>query len=304
MGWSILAFNGLDGVCASAIVQRLAVLKERTATTRFVTYQEFSKTLASTPVGNSEVLFILDLSPSEIQNMLRTVNHLRGNKVYWNTHHKITGETKELLQSAGIILENRQGISSAAMVAEKFMPEDGISKELARIAADREFWKRLDYRSEKLADLISSGKDLAKLSASLSKGIFWTPEWESEYVAYKEKKREALCAMLGRIAIKRLSKWYVGFVLAETFINSADAGQFILDQHSTVDIVVVLFRSGRISFRRRDSCDVDVSKFAKVFGGGGHPYASGGVLNTKVSLQNFNDVVFDIDQKMRKAYSV
>ena len=304
MGWQCLAFDNIDGVCSSAVLQRMALLKGQSVSTKFVLYPDFSSSFESLPMNPSNVTFILDLSPSELSNVLRIVNKLRGSKVYWNTHHKVSEETGDMLKSAGITFDNTQGVSATTMITERFLPHDNIAQELSRIATDREFWRRLDDRSEKISDLIASGKDKQKLSESLSRGVFWNPEWEKEVEEYRLKKRSALSTLLARLVLKRLSKWFVGFVLADTFLNSADAGQFVLDQHSTVDIVVIIFRSGRISFRRRDECTVDVSLFAKKFRGGGHPYASGGLLGQQVTLQNFQETVFSVDQTMRKVLSV
>ncbi len=301
MAWIVLAFGNLDGVCSSAVIRRSALLRGmRVRHLEFSSYPRVGQDLENLPVQEGDVVFVLDVSPVEIRSLERVLVKLKLAKaVYWNTHHNVPSEMAERIRRSGVEFDNVLGVSSAGMSSTKFLPQDGVAKELSSIASDIEFWKRRDVRSTKLADLITSGKDKSKLSESLSKGVLWSPEWEKELVVYEKKKKDALSQMLKKLIVRNVSKWKVGYALADSCISSADAGQGMLDAHTEIDVAVILFRSGRLSFRRRDGCAVDVSLLAQKFGGGGHQYASGAQLNRTVTNSSWDEALLIVDQGVK-----
>lgn len=67
---------------------------------------------------------------------------------------------------------------------------------------------------------------------------------------------------------------------ADSCIN--DVAEYIINSYSADIGIVVNQKSGKVSFRKKKACDVDLSIVAKVIAdGGGHKYAAGGVLGEK-----------------------
>ena len=62
----------------------------------------------------------------------------------------------------------------------------------------------------------------------------------------------------------------IGMVYAEKY--RSEIGNELLKRHPDLDVIVIVNMNGGISLRSRD---VDVSKIASYFGGGGHIHASG-----------------------------
>lgn len=78
----------------------------------------------------------------------------------------------------------------------------------------------------------------------------------------------------------RLNNIPAGVVFAEKYRN--EIGHELLNRHPDLEFIVVINMNGGISFRSRE---VDVSKIASLFGGGGHKLASGSGITLDKKIQ-------------------
>jgi len=98
--------------------------------------------------------------------------------------------------------------------------------------------------------------------------------------SYLEKKAEEMITA-------QLDNHKVGIVYAERY--RSDLGNFLATKHEELDFIIVINIAKSISFRGHDK--VDLSVFAKQYGGGGHKNASGCSLPPNI-LQDVTKLIF------------
>jgi len=103
---------------------------------------------------------------------------------------------------------------------------------------------------------------------------------KDKMINYIERKEKELI-------IAELDKHKVGIIYAERY--RSDLGNYLAKKHEELDFIIIINISKSISFRGKDK--VDLSVFAKKFGGGGHKNASGCSLPPNL-LQNVTKLVF------------
>ncbi len=295
---SIYCSEKLDGVAAAAIVMRHAVLgKLPVHFGGFLHPDALDAELEDMSNDEHKLVFVLDIgiTPDHLQ-LLDKVN--RKNKiVYWNTH-----DEESVVPHAKIFDRASNAECSAELAQKRFLPNDLIAKKLAELAHEVKFWQLKDERASKLSDLISAQYNPLELIDSLSKGVLWNDQFELFHKDYLEKKLNALDELMKSLNVKSYVNYRFGFALASSILNTADACQKVLDGHAGVDVAVVLYRDGRICFRRRDECDVNVKELAQLFNGGGRPFAAGARLNMQVTKESLPDVLFHLDMALKNFF--
>jgi oligoribonuclease NrnB/cAMP/cGMP phosphodiesterase (DHH superfamily) len=305
----------LDGIAAAAILFRYAKLNNKDAklggTLDFDTAPAQFNAMSA---HDGDLLFILDFLPDSLAAIRRQLDAItvRNRIAYWNSHHPHSAEDEELLRRYAHTADlsgplhysavPKTRTCAAELACARFLPNDSVAKELARMAHDIEFWKRTDAQAVRIANLIASGIEPKQLIDCLSRGVFWSERFDNAHQDYAQKKRVALHDLIAHLQVKSILNCRFGFTLAPVWLPSADAGQHVLDSHAGVDVSVVIYRNGRISFRRRDDCALNLAELAKLFGGGGHAYAAGARLAqfTAITRENFSGALFAIDQRLRE----
>ncbi|MBN1645140.1 hypothetical protein JW851_03835 [Candidatus Woesearchaeota archaeon] len=291
--WTIYCSEQLDGVAAAAILFRYARLKKaKIRIGGFLNYSSIEERFQEISRLKGELIFILDFPPEQISDIEEKFKQISKNNklVYWNCHHPYDAKTVSTMMKyihsldfSGTLKNSNKKESklcSADLTCNKFLPCDSVAVKLKTLAHDIEFWVRQNQTAIKLADLIQSGFDKKELIDILSRGVFWSERFQKAREDYLKKKTKSLNDLMKNLIIKKYVDLRFGFALSSSILSSADAGQKMLDSHSAIDVSVILFRNGKISFRRKDNIDIDLSKIAQLFDGGGHPYAAGG-QNTK-----------------------
>lgn len=304
-GYVVFCSEHLDGLAAAAIVFRYAHLRNQPCKLGgFLNYATIDEDLQQLATVKDAMLFVLDFSPEQASRLAQTLEVVKkhGTIAYWNSHHAVNPETMELLKANVRILdfappEAKQ--CSAELAAMRLLPQDAVAKTLAAMAHDLEFWEQKNEQATLLADVIASGFEKQELIDLFSRGVFWSPKLEEVRSNYLQRKAKALDDLRKRLVIKNYVGKNFGITLAENILSSADAGQAVLE--TGVDVSVVLYRSGRISFRRKDTVDINLRELAKHFSGGGHPYAAGGMFTDvkTISVEQWQNVLFALDRKFK-----
>jgi oligoribonuclease NrnB/cAMP/cGMP phosphodiesterase (DHH superfamily) len=304
----------LDGLAAAAILFRAERLRGNDVRLGgILTFENAEEQFSAMQNLSGDLVFVLDFLPDNMPGLEPKLSAItvRNRIAYWNTHHPHDEKDIEVLKRHVHTIDlsgplhyapvPKEKVCAAELACKRFLPNDSVAKELARLAHDIEFWERNDKNSAKLADLIASGFEPKEMIDMLSKGVFWSERFEMLHKEYLLKKEHALQDIISHLAIKNIAGFNFGFTLAPSLLPTADAGQHILDSHSAVDVSAVLYRNGRISFRRRDSCALNLAELAKLLGGGGHTYAAGArlVQHQSVTRENFEHVLFELDQKLK-----
>lgn len=288
----------LDGIAAAAIIKRHAQLNN--LPTRFGGFlhpENITDELEEIAKEEQQLIFILDASiaPEHLTIIDRIL--ARNKIVYWNTH-----DAKSVVPPAKIFDKAIDKNCAAELAQQRFIPKDLIAKQLAQLAHDIEFWQLGDERAIKLTDLITAQYSPLELIDALSKGIFWNDQFETIHKQYLEKKNAALEELLKTLVIKTYLNYRFGYVLAANVLTTADACQRVLDGHAGVDVSIALYRNGKIAFRKRDSCNLDVSELAHLFNGGGNQFAAGAKLNTTITKENSEEVIFQLDTTFKNYF--
>lgn len=311
MKWAVFTFGNLDGLCASAIVVRAARL--RNISCRIAGFLSYENPKESQELLNgclNSSIFVLDFSPDRFSNLPQLLDNLKRNNIlaYWCTHHTFAPDIALVVQQrikifdAPVIIGER--LCSAEMVQRRLLPDDSIAKSLAIIARSVEFLTKENSQALNLNDLIASGFDKKILIQSLSLGVAWSDQYARVVTDYQEHKIKLLSECMKHFVVKNYVNANFGFILADSLLSSADACQYILDSHNNIDVAVAIFRNGRISFRRKNGISAPLDIIAHLFDGGGHPYASGGILREFPHITNelYARVLFVIDQKLKKYF--
>ena len=304
----------LDGIAATAILFR--ALRLRGTEPRLggtLKFDNAKEQFARMTEHKGDLIFILDFLPdnlAELEPQLKTIT-TQNRIAYWNSHHPHDTQDEELLKKYAHTVDlsgplhhgtlPKEKTCAAELAQKRFLSNDAAAKELAVLAHDIEFWNRTDKRAVQLADLIASGIEPKELVDSLARGVLWSEKFENLRQDYLAKKEHALQYIMKHLTIKKILKYNFGFTLAPTLLPSADAGQHIIDNHTGVDVSVTLYRNGRVSFRKRDMCQINLAQLAKIFGGGGHAHAAGAKLSQfqSITRETFDQTVFALDQQLK-----
>ncbi|MEM4239776.1 MAG: DHHA1 domain-containing protein [Candidatus Woesearchaeota archaeon] len=304
----------LDGIAAAAILFRAARLTgHEVRLGGILNFENADEQFSAMQNLSGDLIFILDFLPDNIQAFEQKLSAItvRNRIAYWNSHHPHSEADGAILSRHAHTVDlsgplhyapvPKEKTCAAEIAQKKFLPNDSVARELAKIAHDIEFWERTDNRAVQLADLIASGFEPKELVDILSRGILWSERFEQLRQEYLGKKQHAMQDIIAHLAVRNILGYNFGFSLAQSILPSSDAGQHILDTHSGVDVSVVLYRNGRISFRKRDTCNLNLAEIAKLFGGGGHNYAAGARLaqHQSITRENFDNVLFELDQQLK-----
>jgi oligoribonuclease NrnB/cAMP/cGMP phosphodiesterase (DHH superfamily) len=295
---SIYCSEKLDGIAAAAIIMRHAILAKLPAHFGgFLHPDALDSELEDMSKEEHKLVFVLDLGVSPEHLPLIEKIAQKNKLVYWNTH-----DAESVVPPSKIFDRSVDKKCSAELAQLRFLPNDIIAKKLAQIAHEVKFWEVSDENASRLSDLIAAGYSPLEILDSLARGAFWNPKFEAFHKDLLEKKLIAFDELMKSLTVKSYVNYRFGFGIASSILTTADACQKILDGHAGVDVAVVLYRDGRIGFRRRDQCDVNVRDLASLFKGGGMPFAAGARLSTQVSKENFPEVLFYLDQAFKNFF--
>lgn len=295
---SVYCSETLDGVAAAAIVMRHAVLQKLPHHFGgFLHPDRLEEELKDLAGDEHKLVFVLDVSVSpDHLSVLEKINE-RNKLVYWNT------PDAQSVVPPSRIFDRPEGRKCAAELAkDRFLPKDRIAAQLAQLAHEVKFWELTDDHSRKLSNIIADGYNPMELLESLARGVLWNERFERFHREYQEKKRAAEEGLMRGLVIKSYVNYRFGFARAPSFLHSADACQHMLNGHAGVDVAVVLYRDGRVVFRRRDGVGINIRQVAELFGGGGREFAAGARLNTQITNENVQDVLFHIDQALKNYF--
>jgi oligoribonuclease NrnB/cAMP/cGMP phosphodiesterase (DHH superfamily) len=309
---AVLCSAQLDGIAAAAILFRAARLRgAETRLAGLLTHDNALQVFREASQHQKQLFFVLDFLPDNLPAFVPVLEKLvRQNRIaYWNSHHPYDGPSAELLRRFAHTVDlsgpvhygavPTERLCAAELAQRRFLPQDAIAQTLAALAHDIEFWERRDERAIKLADLIASGFDAKELAEILSRGVFWSSRFDRLREDYLARRAKALQELMQHAVIRKYVTTTFAFTLAPSLLPTADAGQHVLDSHAGVDVSVVLYRNGRISFRKRDTCALDLAELARLFGGGGHAYAAGARLDLQVTRDTFERALFLIDRALK-----
>ena len=223
-------------------------------------------------------IWITDISWTEKE----TDAHLRqlaarGVKIYWFDHHRTAVER---YQGGGIDVPFT-GLVEKLKAEGRRSPAFIDLHRLIRMADDNDRWIHKIAGSHELALTVSAmAADQESLKAysvllHIDEQVTYTPEMQEAYKrATKEIQASLDLAEKSRVTLPMAG---TDFTLVAALCNGYPSEVADLWGKNAKQTVFALYdiKSLAVSLRRSPDCTADLSRVAQVFGGGGHPAASG-----------------------------
>lgn len=326
---SISHDKDVDGLNSAAIVWRYAKEKGFDFKALLTDYGSFEQIFSTVGKQRNTLVIITDLGMDETTlemvkaGLERAVS--QGCRIVWLDHHQWSERSIKMVLSLGNkpVLKVNHDFCAAEITHKVLMPRDEISAELAKIAHDTDFNLREIESATALTDAINvirfgaiDKKEevtdvlypvLEKLAESGMGGV-----WDDEARKFKDsllnkrvdhyrkdkakKMRKAIANHQDQIIHGKL----VRIVEIPSGVTSTDMGTFASNQEvlssidpelKVADLLLSLSQGGMLGFRR-GSDGVLCNAAAKLFNGGGHPYAAGGEYGLYEDFQAVSDDIF------------
>jgi len=326
---SISHDKDVDGLNSAAIVWRYAKSKGLDFDMVLTDYGGFVRTFSSVATRRNTLIIVTDLGMDDsvldavVAGLSRAIS--QGCRVVWLDHHQWSDRAVRSILS----LENKPVLKvnpeyCAAEITHKvLMPRDEICAELATVAHDTDFNFRQIDGAGALTDAVSvirfstiaSKEDLTaalrpiveKLAEKGLAGV-WNEQAKRFHDSLldkrvhhyrKEKLKKMRKALIGHCD-QEIHERLVRVLEMPSGVTTTDMGTFIADsenlavdgtQLKVADLVITVSSGGMLGFRRgyeTTLCNIA----AKLFNGGGHPYAAGGEYGVYTDFQAVCDDIF------------
>ncbi|UCE10047.1 MAG: hypothetical protein JSW61_13920 [Candidatus Thorarchaeota archaeon] len=319
----------VDGLCASAIVARYAESKGMDFDVILTDYGTMDVVFKKIGSRKNSIIVITDLGldenilPQVTSGLKRAIS--QGCKIVWLDHHNWATRSMKAIVSLPNkpILRVNPDFCAAEIAFKTLMPRDEVCAELARIAHDTDFNLREVEAATALADALAvlrfaaiASKDdmteaLRPLLTSIANGGLeevWDDDakrlkddlLEKQVRNYRKERLKKMKRALKDHCDQKVHERLIRIVQIPLGITTTDIGTFMAEetnlavegrQLARADLMITLTQGGMLGFRRGSEsvlCDMA----AKLFKGGGHPYAAGGEYGPWEIFQAVCDDIF------------
>jgi len=275
-----------DGIGAQAIIFRYFRELKIEPIGFLADYYNFEEVFEKAIAEKPNVLIISDIGINSriIHKIIEPLRELKARKI-WIDHHKASEESKGLLLEVLDEFIHDTEVSAAILVQRRFMPNDEISKKIAKIGHNGDydipdrltniFYTLIDYHRMSMTDLL-------RIRDMFIDGRFEDEEFFQEYLeAYKmfEAERDRI-----RNSLKVLTLSGKTVAIAESALLPRGKVTKYLSEICKEDILVAIDTTNFRIGLRSENCDV--AAIAAKFGGGGHRHRSGFTFKNALNEQN------------------
>ena len=325
---SISHDKDVDGLSAAAIVWRYANSKGLKHEVVLTDYGAFGQVFGKVSLYRNTLIVITDLAMDESE-MAAIVDGLskavsQGCRIVWLDHHDWSEKAISSVRNLGNkpVLRINHDYCAAEISYKVLMPRDEISAELARIAHDTDFNLRSIEVAGALTDALSvmrfgaldRREDISSVLIPFLKQIAEegiTGVWDAERASFKDPLLSKKVANYRKERLKKMKKSLSGhedmeihdrlvrIVELPSGVTTTDLGTFMADSENlrnngqdlkVADLLITVSPGGMLGFRRGAE-NVLCNAAAKLFNGGGHPFAAGGEWGV---YEDFSAVCSDV----------
>lgn len=326
---SISHDKDVDGLNAAAIVRRYALSKGLDHSVTLTDYGAFEQIFSSVATRRETLIVVTDLGMDDttLDYIINCLNRAisQGCRIVWLDHHHWSEKAIKAIRSLpnNPILRINHDYCAAEIAHKVLMPRDGICEDLARIAHDTDFNLREVEEAMALTDAVSvirfgaidkreDASDalypvLVKLAENGIDGV-----WNRTSHKFKDSLLQKRVDHYRKEKAKKMRKSLEGH--CDTFIHdrlvrvveipsgvtSTDMGTFASNPDNlkadggsleVADLLLMLSQGGMLGIRRGKET-VLCNMAAKLFNGGGHPFAAGGEYGLYENFQAVCDDIF------------
>ena len=326
---SISHDKDVDGIISAAIVWRYAKAKGLDFNVRLTDYGSFEHIFASVAKYRDSLIIVTDLGVDDtVLDVVKaglTQAISNGCRIVWLDHHQWSDHAIKTILSLGNkpVLKVNHEFSASEIAHKVLMPRDDVCAELARIAHDTDFNLREIEAASALTDAVSvvrfgaiDKKEeitdalhpiLSKLAEEGIKGVwdnstrrFIDPLLDKRVDHYRKEKSKKMRKSLSGHCDQVIHDKLVRIVEIPSGLTSTDMGTFasnsenlkkIDEELKVADLFFMLSQGGMLGIRRGQE-GVLCNAAAKLFNGGGHPFAAGGEYGLYEDFQAVCDDIF------------
>lgn len=327
--FSISHEKDVDGLLSAVIVSRYANSKNLKYGFTLTDYGQFESVFPRAASMRNSLIVVTDLGLDDHSIDIVTASLSKaiaqGCRVVWLDHHDWTDRAVKSILSlgGGPRLTVNHDFCASEIAFKVLMPRDDMSKELARIAHDTDFNIREIESANSLTDAMSlirfgvvdKGQDFTEAITPILKSLAEdgiAGVWDESAKRFrdnllnqrvdsyrKEKIKKMRKALAGRSDLE-VHGCLVRIVEIPNGVTTTDMGTWAADERNlksgdeqlrVADMLVTLSPNGLLGFRRgQDKILCNVA--ARLFKGGGHPYAAGGEYGMYHDFQAACDDIF------------
>ncbi len=307
----------LDGISSAALLVR----KAKETGSPYLLYlrdykdkaEVFPETITKIQGANIK---IADISTNlkDIEEVVKRISVTKG-KVEWTDHHETTEDILKKLERAGVnVYLDRESGSASVLVLKRYNLNDDLSKIIADAGYQSDTLNIKDEYVRDLVDLIDYYNYLEKspprtrLSALAVDMAYYGPEGclteeRRELIkVYRYKKEQELQNVVKSVKLFNVKGYAFAIAYAKSLVSGTQAANRVIE-NVKADVYIIVKEDGGLSFRRDKESKINLVPLANIFGGGGHPYASGASLNGNVSEKDFEKISEIIYEKIKNNWT-
>lgn len=269
--------------------------------------EEVMNFLADDGLNYYDLVFITDISVNErVARELDFYNCY--DKVILLDHHK-TSKWINKYDWALSVEETKGKLTCGTELFYEFLVEKGLLKETKSMAEfvekvrrwDTFDWKVLNdelaHELNMLLSIVGRGSFVSRFSKNVSLKFDETEQLllKNEKEAYAKElnsKRKSLIEKKLVVESNGLETFNVGIVFCESYVSNI--GNDLADENPQLDFIMLINATKKsLSFRARHDANVDLSEIAKLFGGGGHKFASGASIDES-KFNRILDIILEL----------
>ena len=247
----------------------------------------------------ADKIIIVDIAIT--QKTWGSIQNLHG-IVLWIDHHKPFQELSSLKFPENVQIVLDPSSPSAVLLVQKYFNQnDEIANKLVELGTKADTWK-LEPLVESWMNLDTAfsyyQKDKTILIQKLAEGDFEIKgELKEVLEKYLKEKEEAKKELIKNAIVRNIKGHTIAIGFSPEILSGSESADIVLKTTNS-EVQIIVKPQGWMSFRRRKDSNINLIELAKLFGGGGHEYASGAELGRAVNSENFPEIAEEIFEKI------
>jgi len=308
-----------DGLASASLLIRRTLREGSPFILSLKNYEDVEKIIESRflELENSTIM-ILDLPlrfGAEEEYEKLSILSRKNNKIIWIDHHPADEKEINIIRNVAEVYVDSSKPSATRMVYEYLeLKGDKVASRIAEIADQIDSWNFSEEMSYSIMELVAFLKYLDnghRLYPFLNSFVMYLAGLEGEFKLtefytkmideYRILKKKAIEIVRETFHLIAVGDYKIGVAWAPRILTGSIAGEYLLQQEN-LDYIIIVSENGGGSVRRGRE-DLDCRIIAEVFGGGGHPYASGMRLSEKpISRREYEYIARMIGTKLRDKF--